>query len=110
MIPTITTGTPIAPIYFPHNSPMKRHCQFTVKRFEVNYSRTRNLLTVSQEPYPCKKTNQLLPGAANCSERDHAFLSIQLHLVTLSCGSLIGHEDFKAHSLRVRLLRNKWIC
>ena len=76
--------------------------------------RTHNLLTTGQEPYPCKKTNKLLPVAANlaanCSERDHAFLSIQLHLVTLSCGSLIGHEDFKAHSLRVRLLRNKWIC
>ena len=27
---------------------MRLHCQITVKRFEVNYSRTRDLLTVSQ--------------------------------------------------------------
>ncbi len=56
----------------------------------------------------------LLPAAAiyaaKSQNRSLTFPSIQLHSLTLTCGSLIDHEDFKAHSLRVRLLRNKWVC
>ena len=121
-----------------HNNPMRRQCQFTVKRFEVNYSNMELELTtsclqgkriamfalVSVNPVgfgwrgfslivldrPLMGSTTAANYAANCSERDHAFLSIQLHSVTLTSGSLIGHENLKAHSLRVRLLRNKWIC
>ena len=58
--------------------------------------------------------SSLLPAPTTLStksqNRSLTFPSIQLHSVTLTCGSLIDHEDFKAHSLRVRLLRNKWVC
>ncbi len=48
--------------------------------------------------------------AAKSSGRNLAFPSIQLHLVTLACGSLNGQEDFKAHSYWVQLLGNRGIC
>ena len=67
---------------------MKRHCQFTVKRFEVDYSNMGLELTTSCLPlrHPIPPNNKYTAAnyASICSERDLTFLSFQLHLVTLA--------------------------
>ena len=69
-------------------------------------SQAYNIITYEYEPpsaevggvFLLMRSTTAANYAAKSSGRTLAFPSIQLHLVTLACGSLNGQEDFKAHS------------